>query len=137
MRPHHLISIALAPISVALLMLGPPAHGASPRATEAELKALNQKIDRMTQQVSQDALERERHSADLKAAEVSLGQARGELNRLNREFAERTARRAALAQARDGEQRSLDTERTALAGQLRTAYMLGREESLKLLLNQQ
>ncbi len=137
MRPHSFIFLVLAQISLALLLPGGTALAASAQKTQAELKALNQKIDRMTQQVSQDALERERHSADLKAAEVSLGQARGELNRLNREYAERTVHRAALAQTRDGEQRSLDAERTALAGQLRTAYMLGREEPLKLLLNQQ
>ncbi|HEX4376605.1 MAG TPA: peptidoglycan DD-metalloendopeptidase family protein [Steroidobacteraceae bacterium] len=137
MRPYHFVSIALIPISLALLLPGTAAHAATAQRTQAELKALNQKIDRMTQRVSQDALERERHSADLKAAEVSLGQARGELNRLNRDYAERTARRAGLAQARDGEQHSLDAERTALAGQLRAAYMLGREEPLKLLLNQQ
>ena len=111
--------------------------GATPKKTEAELRALNQKIERMTQQVSHDALERERHSARLRAAELSLGQARGELSHLNREYADRAARRAALAQSREQEQQALARERAALAGQLRAAYMIGHEEPLKLLLNQQ
>jgi septal ring factor EnvC (AmiA/AmiB activator) len=120
-------------------LIGPMAHiavGAAPRKTEAELRALNQKIDRITAQVSHDALERERQSAGLRSAEMSLGQARGELSRLNHEFADRSARRSALAQDKEHEQQALNNERAALAGQLRAAYMIGREEPLKLLLNQ-
>jgi murein hydrolase activator len=112
------------------------ADAANSRKTEAQLRALSQKIDRMTQQVSHDALERERHSAALRAAEMSLGQARGEIGRLNHEYAERSAERTALAQERDREQQSLSRERASLAGQLRAAYMLGSQEPLKLLLNQ-
>ena len=122
---------------IALALRAPVAEAASPRKTEAELRALNQKIDRMTQQVSRDAVERERQSASLRAAELSLGQARGELLRLNREFTDRSARRAVLSQSKEQEQQALLKERAALAGQLRAAYMLGREEPLKLLLNQQ
>jgi len=135
MRPHSIIFCAITALS--LVMPAFSGHAASAKRTEAELKALNQKIDRMTQQVSRDALERERHSQDLRAAEISLGQARGELNRLNREYTERSARRAELAQAKEREQQALSREQSALAGQLRAAYMIGREEPLKLLLNQQ
>ena len=112
------------------------AQATSPKKTEAQLRALNQKIDRMTQRVSRDAVERERQSASLRAAELSLGQSRGELVRLNRGYADRSARRAALTQSRAQEQQTLLRERAALAGQLRAAYMIGREEPLKLLLNQ-
>ena len=38
---------------------------------------------------------------------------------------------------KEREQQALTKERSALAGQLRAAYMIGREEPLKLLLNQQ
>jgi septal ring factor EnvC (AmiA/AmiB activator) len=134
MRARHLIAVTL------LITLWAPAASliaASPRKTEADLRALNERIERMTQQVSRDALERERHSAALRAAEISLGQARGELGRLNREYAERATRRAALGQSKEQEQQTLVKERAALAGQLRAAYMIGREEPLKLLLNQQ
>jgi len=135
MRARHqfpvilLISLLLTPVATV--------DAASSKKTEAELRALGQKIDRMTQQVSRDAVERERHSANLRAAEISLGQARGELGRLNREYVDRSTRRAALAQVREQEQQALEKERAALAGQLRAAYMIGREEPLKLLLNQQ
>lgn len=130
--PYLLISM--------LVVLWPGAatlDAATPRKTEAELRALNQKIERMTREVSRDAVERERQSTGLRAAELSLGQARGELSRLGREYADRSSRRAAVAQSREQEQHALTSERAALAGQLRAAYMIGQEEPLKLLLNQQ
>jgi murein hydrolase activator len=130
----------LAPIAMLVaLMLAPsgPLDAAGQGKTEAELRALREKINRVTQQVSRDALERDRLSGSLRAAELSVGQARGDLGRANRQYADRSARRSALAQSRLQQQQALVNERAALAGQLRVAYMIGREEPLKLLLNQQ
>jgi len=135
MRFHYLVPIAL----LAAILLAPPVApgAAAPAKTEAELRSLREKIERITQQASHDALERDRLSGDLRSAELSLGQTRGELGRANRELADRSARRAALAQDRMQQQQALLSERAALAAQLRVAYMIGREEPLKLLLNQQ
>jgi murein hydrolase activator len=107
---------------------------ATPQKTEAQLRSLREKIEKITQQVSRDALQRDRLSADLRGAELSVGQARGELARLGREYAERSERRGTLGADRAQQQRALDGERLALAGQLRAAYLIGREEPLKLLL---
>jgi murein hydrolase activator len=135
MRPPYLASLAI----LVVLMVAPagPLEAAAQGKTEAELRALREKINRITQQVSRDALERDRLSGNLRAAELSLGQARGELGRVNREYADRSARRGWLAQSRMQQQQALVEERAALAAQLRVAYMIGREEPLKLLLNQQ
>jgi septal ring factor EnvC (AmiA/AmiB activator) len=123
---------------VALLWLPPaPLDAAAQGKTEAELRAVREKIERITQQVSRDALDRDRLSGNLRAAELSLGRARLELEHANREYADRSARRGALAQERLQQQQVLVNERAALAGQLRVAYMIGRQEPLKLLLNQQ
>jgi septal ring factor EnvC (AmiA/AmiB activator) len=134
------IAARLARVAIPLalaLAASAPLEAAAPGKTAAELRSLREKIDRITQQVSRDALERDRLSGNLRAAELSLGQARGELGRANREYADRSARRAYLAQSRAQQQQALADERAALAGQLRVAYMIGREEPLKLLLNQQ
>jgi septal ring factor EnvC (AmiA/AmiB activator) len=127
-------------VAVLVALLAAPSgrlDAAAPGKTEAELRSLREKINRVTQQVSRDAFERDRLSGSLRAAELSLGQARGDLGRANREYADRSARRSALAQNRMQQQQALVNERAALAGQLRVAYMIGREEPLKLLLNQQ
>jgi murein hydrolase activator len=130
------------PLIIAILiafMLLPAARidAAATAKTEAELRTLREKIERITQQASRDALERDRLSGSLKAAELSVGQARAELTRASRDYADRSARRTALAQSRQQQQQALLRERAALAAQLRVAYMIGREEPLKLLLNQQ
>jgi septal ring factor EnvC (AmiA/AmiB activator) len=65
---------------------------------------------------------------------MSVGQARGELARIAREYSDRSERRGALSADKSQQQRALNEERLALAGQLRAAYLIGREEPLKLLL---
>ncbi|MGH8232392.1 MAG: murein hydrolase activator EnvC family protein [Steroidobacteraceae bacterium] len=119
------------------LLCAASAPAATPGKTEAELRALRDKINRVSQQVSQDALERDRLSGDLRAAELSLNQSRDQLSRVSRQYAERSARRAALAQDRAQQQQALSNQRATLAAQLRVAYMIGHSEPLKLLLTQQ
>jgi septal ring factor EnvC (AmiA/AmiB activator) len=135
MRSNYPLIIA---ILIAFMVL-PAARldAAATAKTEAELRTLREKIERITQQASRDALERDRLSGSLKAAELSVGQARAELTRASRDYADRSARRTGLAQTRQQQQQALLRERAALAAQLRVAYMIGREEPLKLLLNQQ
>ncbi len=130
-RPIMAILIALLALPAARL------DAAATAKTEAELRSLRERIDRITQQVSRDALERDRLSGSLKAAELSVGQARIGLSRASRDYADRSARRAAVGETRQQQQQALLNERAVLAAQLRVAYMIGREEPLKLLLNQQ
>ena len=135
MRPRHNLPAAgaLVLLSAASALMA----AATPRKTEAELRSLRERIEQVTQQVSRDALERDRLSSSLRTAELSLGQARGELSHLNRQYAERSERRGELAAEKQHQQQQLSAERAALAGQLRAAYMIGHEEPLKLLLKQQ
>jgi septal ring factor EnvC (AmiA/AmiB activator) len=110
---------------------------ASVRQTESELKSIREQIEKISREVSHDALERDQLSKSLRAAELSVGEARQSLTRLQQEQAERAAARAALERDRQTEQNALARERSALAAQLRVAYMIGQTEPLKLLLNQQ
>jgi murein hydrolase activator len=104
--------------------------------TEVELQAVKSEIERITREVSAQQVERDRLTEELRSAEISVGKAREGLDDLRRERAQRAARRAALGAEKRGRQAELARNRDALAGQLRTAYMIGREEPLKLLLNQ-
>ena len=126
-EPAHLVAALALCLACAVL-------AATPQRTEAQLRSLREKIERMTQQVSRDAVQRDRISAHLRAAELSVGQARGELTRLGREYSDRSERRGQLGSERSAQQRSLDQARQALAGELRAAYLIGRAEPLKLLL---
>ena len=104
--------------------------------TEADLKAVQDRIERVQQQVQRDAVEKDRLNRDLNAAERSVADARGELSRLQQQRAARNLERERLmAERAEREQERARTEEN-LAAQLRAAYFMGRNEPLKLLLNQ-
>ena len=118
---------------------GAPA-GARPEAdakkAEAELQAVKAEIERITREVSAEQVERDRLATELKSAELSVGKVRAALAEVRRERAERAARRAQLAAEKHEREGEVREKRAALAGQLRAAYTIGRQEPLKLLLNQ-
>lgn len=103
---------------------------------EAQLREIRAEVDRVRDQVRRDAAERERLARRLRDAEQSVAAARAERERLRAERDERARRRAELAGERRQREAELEAERSALAAQMRAAYMIGREEPLKLLLNQ-
>jgi septal ring factor EnvC (AmiA/AmiB activator) len=129
-HPGHGVAVLIA---LGLTITG-AAGAATPQKTEAQLRSLRERIEKITQQVSRDALQRDRLSSDLRTAELSVGQARGEMARIAREYSDRSERRGSLSADKAQQQRALHEERLALAGQLRAAYLIGREEPLKLLL---
>jgi septal ring factor EnvC (AmiA/AmiB activator) len=104
--------------------------------TEAELGRIRSEIDRIRAQVSRDAAERDRLTRELRSAEQAVAGARERLRELQRQRNESRARRNEIEAQGRARERELANERNALAGQLRAAYMIGREEPLKLLLNQ-
>ena len=130
--------------ALALMVLGnaplpgaPAPHPeADARKAEAELQAVKSEIERITRQVSAEQVERDRLTNELRTSELSVGKLRDALSEVRRERAERAARRAALAAEQRVRQAEVQHNRAALAGQLRAAYLIGRQEPLKLLLNQ-
>lgn len=142
---HYSAPGALRPAcALALLLAAAPSLGASPagrpesetRKAEAELQAVKSEIERITRQVSAEQVERDRLTNELKSAELSVGKMREALGELRRERAGRAARRAELAAEKGKREAEVRDKRASLAGQMRAAYVLGRQEPLKLLLNQ-
>src|SRR5688572_26640639 len=115
-----------------LALLAPAAFAAKSEAgkTQAELKAVQAEIERVRRQVSRDQVERDRLARELRDAELSAGTVRDSLEELKRKRAEQARRRVVLANEKLQHERALARDRTALAGQLRTAYLIGREEPL-------
>ena len=130
--------------ALALMVLGstplpgaPAPHSeADARKAEAELQAVKTEIERITRQVSAEQVERDRLTNELRTSELSVGKLRDALSEVRRERAARAARRAALAAEQRVREAEVQHNRAALAGQLRAAYLIGRQEPLKLLLNQ-
>ncbi|MBV6417886.1 MAG: Murein hydrolase activator EnvC [Steroidobacteraceae bacterium] len=130
--------------SLCALLLALVAAGAAGAQTgrkaaqaEADLKEVKAEIAKIAAQVKRDSVDRNKLTRNLRAAEVSVADARAELARLRGERAERTARRAALARDRADRVAALEAEQQELGNELRGAYLIGREEPLKLLLNQE
>ena len=105
--------------------------------TEAELKSVRAEIARVRAKVEHDQVETDRTARALRAAEVSVAAAREGLDKVRAERAERAERRAELAAHKRAREAEIAAGRAALAGQIRAAYIIGREEPLKLLLNQE
>lgn len=134
-------------LRTAVLLLGllgllgaaaPPAPAAaSASQTASDLARLRERIERVSREVGRDALEKDRLAARLREAELAVAGARRDLDSVHAEVVSHSAQRTALAAERERERSALQASRSALAQQLRVAYLLGRNEPLQLLLNQQ
>jgi len=109
----------------------------SQKQKESELKRVNARIERVRQSVNADVEKRDRLSVQLRDAELAVQAARREVDEARAQRVASEARLKELEREQERRERDLGAERGALAGELRAAYVNGREEQLKLLLNQQ
>ncbi|MDE2050691.1 MAG: peptidoglycan DD-metalloendopeptidase family protein [Gammaproteobacteria bacterium] len=133
--PLLLLALAAAPVSAARHA----AHGGShtdAHQARVQLEALRDQIARITRQVSRGQAERDRLTRQLRDTEKSVGKAQAALEDLRRQRQTGASRRAQLEAQKHQLETDLASNRGALAGQLRAAYLIGRAEPLKLLLNQ-
>jgi septal ring factor EnvC (AmiA/AmiB activator) len=118
--------------------LAAPAQGkATPTQKEAELRKVNSKIEKVRKSVNADIEKRDRLSVQLRDAELGVQDARKRLDAVRAERIASEGRLRELELERAKLDKDLAGERGALAGELRAAYVNGREEEIKLLLNQE
>jgi septal ring factor EnvC (AmiA/AmiB activator) len=103
---------------------------------QAKLDAVQAEIARTRAKASREHAAAGKLTRELKKAELSVAAAREALSDLGAERAQHAAKRAALTAQRKAREARVAAERTALAGEVRAAYLIGRSEPLKLLLNQ-
>jgi murein hydrolase activator len=120
---------------VVLVCLVSLAHGQAEE--EQALGAVRARIQALEQRLERERLERDRGSEALRRVELEVAAAGSELERLRKTEREQASRRQALERETAEVRRRLDSERDALAEQLRLSYMNGREELFKLLLSQE
>jgi septal ring factor EnvC (AmiA/AmiB activator) len=128
----------LAPI---LLVLAAALAGAAPAATrtpaeaEAQLGRIQARIREVTEAVQADTARRDGVAAQLHAADQALGDARRRLEDVRGRLAASQARQGELRAEEARTRTALVAERDALAGELHSAYLGGRDAQLKVLLN--
>jgi septal ring factor EnvC (AmiA/AmiB activator) len=108
----------------------------NPSAKEAELKQVRTRIDSIRKSIQEDAERRDALAGQLKDSELQIQSAREQLSAIRERRQAAEARLKALQADHDETQSRIDAQRAALAGELRVAYMNGREEQLKFLFNQ-
>jgi septal ring factor EnvC (AmiA/AmiB activator) len=109
---------------------------ATSAAREAELKQVRGRIDSIRRAIHAEAQKRDALSGQLQQAELAIQSARERLADLRERRAAAQRKLSELNEQRAETVRRIRDEREALAGDLRLAYINGRQEELKLLLNQ-
>ncbi len=106
-------------------------------AKEAELRTLKRQIAELRERLDQahDSLTEDEKA--LRQTEVQIGQLNRRLRTIGRDMRETQTRLDELGKERTALKAELVLQRAALVQHVRAAYLLGRQDYLKLLLNQQ
>ena len=124
----------------ALLLSAPvPAQDSSgdmAKIKEQELEEVRERISSLKESMDDAADKRDRVTRELQDIEVQIAEQRARIRDIERDQARATERKNTLDAELDERESHLDAESTALAGQVRAAYMSGSQEKIRLLLNQ-
>lgn len=124
-----------------LLLVGiAPGHGAAgqdPAASREQLEQVRQRIAGLQARMRKTAGERDTLSDQLRDAERQIGRVARRLRALGGQLETQRERLDELRRGEAKQRDRLDSERHELARQVRAAYAMGRQERLKILLNQQ
>jgi septal ring factor EnvC (AmiA/AmiB activator) len=113
-----------------------PADSAHADAAKAKLAAVRARITELTNRMGSQLAQRDSLSARVRETELVIAAKRQRVDELHASEAAAERRRSELRAEQTRNQNALQAERTSLANQALAAYMIGRQEELKLLLNQ-
>ncbi len=142
-RRHPSRAALPAMLAVAAICLGGVSQGldaaqaSEVRARTAELEKLREQLQDLRDDLQSDIRKRDRLTASLRDAEKQEAAAAAQLQAIRGEQEDNETRRQRLETQRRQREQELSLEREALGRQLRAAYVSGRGERLKLLLNEQ
>ena len=110
--------------------------GDTAKVKEQELAEVRERISALKESMDEAAAERDRVTAELQELEIAIAERRMRLREIEREHRYATDKKARLDAELAAREAHLDDESRALAAQVRTAYMSGSQEKIRLLLNQ-
>ena len=103
-------------------------------------KKLDELLSRIEKIQTKLAKQKDKYSqlrSKLKKSEKKIGKVNRQLKVINKKLRKQNKQLSKLDNQKNNLNKSLDQQRNALAGQIRSSYAIGRQEYLKLLLNQQ
>jgi len=130
----------LLPLLLLIVLLGlPPGTAVAATGDEqrAKLETLRERISGLRAQMQSKSGEKNELSRLLQEAEQQIGRLARKLRVLDGRLERQAARLDTLQQQQAAQQQQLAVQRRVLARQVRAAYAMGRQERLKILLNQQ
>jgi len=104
---------------------------------QAELERLRQQIAKLQGELNVDRGRYDSLMSELRRVERRIGRIGRSINRLKGQLREQEKKLSALQQRRSKLQLSIAEQQRYLAGQIRAAYAMGRQEYFKILLNQE
>jgi septal ring factor EnvC (AmiA/AmiB activator) len=110
---------------------------AAPAADEAKLKVLRERIGALQQRMEHTRGEHHNLTSELRETEQEVGRLARRLRVLDGRLARQQSKLGELRAKERADSLALVAEREALADQVRAAYATGRQERVKLLLNQE
>lgn len=115
----------------------PGERSATRHAKEAELLQLRERIAALRSELNKVRTRYDRLREELRSVEASVARISQELAALDERLAEKSRRLVELQKRRNALEGSIAQQRGYLAQQIRAAYVMGRQEYLKILLNQE
>jgi septal ring factor EnvC (AmiA/AmiB activator) len=116
--------------------LGAAAEPADSAQAKAKLAAVRARIQELTNRMGTQLAQRDSLSARVRDTELAIAAKRQRVDELRAAQALAERRRSELRAEQTRNQMALQAEQASLAAQAQAAYMIGRQEELKLLLNQ-
>ncbi|MGB5490218.1 MAG: peptidoglycan DD-metalloendopeptidase family protein [Woeseiaceae bacterium] len=107
------------------------------KTKEQELETVRERISELKKSMDTAAEERDRLAGELQEQEVAISEQRMRIAEIEREQRYTTSKKEQLDATLLQREAHLDDESVALAAQVRSAYMSGSQEKIRLLLNQQ
>lgn len=134
-RSHALLALGV----LGTLLFCTPMLAAATATSDAAAKLthLRSRIAALDKRLNQTRMQHDQLATRLRATELHIAEVTKQLAALHRELDAKRARLAQLNDARNQARAALARQRKALARQIRASYVMGREDYLKVLLNQQ
>lgn len=123
-------------LGLAAAAAGQDSDGELTKVKEQELEEVRERISELKQSMDAAAEERDRLTGELQELDIAIAEQRMRIADIERERTYTANKKQKLDQELADREAHLDAESAALAAQLRTAYMSGSQEKIKLLLNQ-
>jgi len=120
-----------------LLLCGGGSHAADHAAQARELERLRSQIRAVQAELKRERARHDDLGGELRGLEQNIGRIVGRLRRLDEQQADKQRRIDGLRKEYAGEEARLKQQRSYLAQQMLSAYALGQQAYLKLLLNQE